>query len=276
MRVRIVTDSTADLPPGWIAEEGITVVPVYVRFGEEVYRDDLEISREVFYRRLRAGRILPQTAAPSPGDFEVVYRQLGEEAEVILSIHVASAFSAVCHAARLAAQAITCPRVYVFDSGQVSMGLGWQVRYAARWAREGSSPEEILRHLQALRPRVRLLATVEDVNYLHRSGRIDWIRAFAAALLHLKPLIEVHEGRATLLERVRTWHRAVERLSEIAAQRTDLEALAILHADARDAAQDLARRLQERRAMEIPILQACPAIGAHVGPGAVGIAWVER
>ncbi len=276
MRIRIVTDSTADLPPGWITEEEITVVPVYVRFGEEVYRDNVEISREAFYKRLRAGEVLPQTAAPSAGDFEVIYRQLGEEADVILSIHVASAFSAVCNAAHLAAQTVMRPRVYVFDSGQVSMGLGWQVRYAARWAREGLSLEEILRHLQTLRPRVRLLATVEDVNYLHRSGRIGWIRAFAAALLHLKPLIEVHEGRAVLLERVRTWHRAVERIGEIAAQRTDLEALAILHADARDAAQDLARHLQKRWTMEIPILQACPAIGAHVGPGAVGIAWVER
>ncbi|MCS6962881.1 DegV family protein [Thermoflexus sp.] len=276
MRVRIVTDSTADLLPGWIAEEGITVVPVYVRFGEEVYRDDVEISREDFYRRLRAGGVLPQTAAPSAGDFEIVYRQLREEADVILSIHVASAFSAVCNAAHLAAQNVSRPQVYVFDSGQVSMGLGWQARYAARWAREGLSPEEILRHLQALRPRVRLLATVEDVNYLHRSGRIDWIRAFTAALLHLKPLIEVYEGQAMLRERVRRWHRAVERLGEIAAQRTDLEALAILHADPRDAARDVARRLQERWRIEIPILQACPAIGAHVGPGAVGIAWVER
>lgn len=276
MRVRIVTDSTADLPPEWIAEDGITVVPVYVRFGEEVYRDGVEISREAFYRRLRSGGIHPQTAASSPGDFEAAYRRLGEEADVILSIHIAGTLSGVCNAAHLAAQHIHRPRVVIFDSGQVSMGLGWQVRYAARWAREGLPIEEILDRLHALRPRVRLLAAVEDVGYLHRSGRIGWIRAFAATLLHLKPLIEVHEGQAVLLERTRTWERAVKRLGEIAAERPNLAALAVIHADAPDAAQALARRLQARWEMEIPIVQACPAIGAHTGPGAVGVAWVER
>lgn len=277
MRVRIVTDSTADLLPEWIAEEGITVVPVYVRFGEAVYQDGVEISRDAFYRRLREGGPLPQTAAPSVGDFETIYRRLGEATDIVISIHVAGAFSGVCNAAHSAAANVPRPRVFVFDSGQVSMGLGWQVRYAARWAREGLPAEAILNRLQALRPRVRLLAAVEDIGYLHRSGRIGWIRAFAAAMLQLKPLIEVHEGRAMLRERARTWPRALERLGEMAVGLLpDLEAIAVIHADAPDAAHALAQRLRAHWGIEIPVLQACPAIGAHVGPGAVGAAWVER
>jgi DegV family protein with EDD domain len=273
--VKIVTDSTADIPEELAAELEITVVPCNVHFSLETYRDGVEMSKKAFYTRLRTSPTLPTTSAPAVGLFEATYRELAGETDQILSIHLASALSAIYNSACLGAEAISDVEIALIDSGQASMGLGWLVIAAARAAQEGQSLAQIMVLVENMKPRVRLFAALDTLEYLRKGGRVSRTVAALGTLLHIKPLVEVRDSAVLPLERARTRRRSVQRLIELVAGLGLLEELAVLHSDASQEAQQLAEEISFLHPLErILIAEAGVIIGTHAGPNGLGVACV--
>jgi DegV family protein with EDD domain len=273
--VKIVTDSTSDIPADLVARLGIAVVPSYIMFGTESYRDGVELTRQQFYDKLTSSRVLPSTAAPPPDIYLEVYRQLAEETEEMVSIHLASRYSGIYSSAAVAAQGVSGAQIAVIDSEQVTMGYGWLVVAAAEAAQRGASFDEIVALVHAMKPRARVLAALGTLEYLHRGGRVDWMRAMLGTLLRIKPIIEVRTGQINLVERARTLRRSLERLLALVQELGPLERAIVLHTNAPDLASGFADELQ--RVMpewKRSIGQAGVTIASHAGPGAVGVACV--
>lgn len=273
--VRVVVDSTADLPPELAAEWGIVVIPCLVHFGQQTFREGVDLSCAEFYRRLERGQGLPTTAAPGPGVFADAYRQLAAETDHIISIHLSSKLSAVYNSARLGAKDIEGTKVAVVDSGTVSMGLGWLAVMAARAARVGYSLKEIIGVVEAARPRARVFALLDTLEYLRRGGRVSRVVAALGALLDVKPMLSVEGGDVLPLGRIRSRGKAVAWLVSLVEEIAPLDELAVLHTRALEAARALAERLATffpRRRMVIA--EVGPIIGTHVGPNGLGVACV--
>jgi DegV family protein with EDD domain len=273
--VRIVTDSTADIP-GELAEElGIGVVHDYINFGTESLRDKVDISRTEFYSRLVADPVMPTTASPGVGEFEEAYRRAGAPEVAIISVHPPAQFSALYNSAILAAKAFPAGRVVVLDSGQLSMGMGWQVIAAAKAAQANGALESIVELVATMSSRTRVFAALDTFEFLHRSGRVGWARSIVGTLLRIKPMIEVREGEIAPLDRVRTSRRAVDRLVELTEAMKPLQSLAVLHSNWLEGAAALQGRLAHLSPRD-PILtvDVTPVIGVHVGPNGLGIAAV--
>lgn len=273
--VRIVTDSTADVPTELVAALGITVVPSYVVFGSESYRDGVELTRAQFYEKLLTTRAIPVTAAPPPAVYEETYRRLSREADEIISIHAASRFSSLYSSATIGARDVSEARVSVIDSEQVTMGYGWMVIAAAEAAQQGANLEQIVTVVEGMKPRSRVLAVLDTLDLLYRGGRVDWAQALLGTLLRIKPLVEVRLGEILLLERARTLERSVGRLLERVQALGELERVIVLHTNAPGLAQRVADQLQTTiPAWDRLIGQAGVTIASHTGPGAVGVACV--
>ena len=277
MTVRIVTDSTCDLPAETITRYNIHVVPLYINVGKQGYLDGIDMTREEFYTRLPDFPQHPTTAVPSIERFRAAYNTLADEgASAVISIHVSEALSAVVNVARLAAQETPFVPVSVIDSQQLSLGSGFLVETAARMAAEGSSAAEILSAMQMQIPRTRVFAALDTLEYLKRSGRMNKYLAGFATLLQIKPILTMHNGKPGS-ERVRTRERAMRRLVEMLAAAGRLERIAIVHSHATP------ERIAALRAMagsllpqgEILTQDITPVLGAHLGPNAVGFALVS-
>ena len=273
--VKIVVDSTADLPPELAAEWGITIVPCLVHFGHETFRENVDLSHAEFYRRLEVDPELPTTSAPGPGVFADIYRQLAVQTDQIVSIHLSSKLSAVYNSARLGAEEIKGTKVAVVDSASVSMGLGWLAVMAAREARAGRSLKEIVNMVKATRPRAQVFALLDTLEYLRRSGRVSRVVAILGALLNVKPMINVKEGDVLPVGRVRSRRKAVAQLISLVEEIAPLDELAVLHTRARQSAEGLADQLTALFPRERMIVaQVGPIIGTHVGPNGLGVACV--
>ena len=273
--VKIVTDSTADIPEEWAAELEITIVSCNVHFGLETYRDEIELSKEEFYARLKTSPTLPTTSAPAVGLFEATYRKLASDTDQVLSIHVASSLSAIYNSACLGAEAISDVEIALIDSGQASMGLGWLVIAAARAAQAGQSLAQIVALVEDMMPRVRLFAALDTLEYLRKGGRVGKTVAVLGTLLNIKPLVEVRDSAVLPLERVRTRRRSVQRLIELTAELGPLEELAVLHSNASQEARRLAEEISSLHPLErILIVEAGVIIGTHAGPNGLGVACV--
>lgn len=283
-KVRVVTDSTADIPADLAAALGITVVPANVHFGKETFLDGVSLSRDEFYRRLISGPVLPTTAAPAPGVFAGVYQGLlrqaeaeGQALEGIVSIHVASRLSGLYNAARLGAEALPGVAIRLVDSQQISIGTGWLAILAGRAAKAGESLDAIVSGLQARVPRLRLLAVVDTLEYVRRSGRLGKAQWLVGTLLSVKPIIEVRFGELLPpLELVRTRSRATERLVEMAARLAPFEEMAVMHAHAPDLGQALLARVTALHPPEQTLFaEVGVTVGSYAGPGAVGIIGIQ-
>ncbi len=272
--VHIVTDSTADIPADLCHELDIAVVPAHIIFGTETFEDGITLTRDEFYHRLAEASQLPTTSAPSIGEFSEVYQRLGGE---IISIHLASRLSAIYAAAYGASEMIANDSVTVFDTTQISMGIGWQVVAAARAAKQDKSVGEIIHLLESIRSRVRVYAALDTLQYLQRSGRVGWIRGFIGQMLHIKPVVQVADSEVNLIDRVRTRHKSIERLKELVLSLGSIESLAVLHthahADAQALADDFAKLIPALR-KSILISEATTTIGSYAGSNALGVAVV--
>jgi fatty acid kinase fatty acid binding subunit len=274
--IRIVTDSTCDLPYEVTQAQRISVVPLVINADGRSYRDGVDISRQEFYERLPHFKSSPTTSAPGIGVFRESYDRLAAEgAREILSIHIASSLSAVVNSARLAAHEVTAAKVTVLDSGQLSLGTGFLALTAARAAAEGATMDELLAQLANQARRTHVIAALDSVEYLHRSGRVSGFQSGLAALLQIKPLITMNDGRAGS-ERVRTRARAVRRVVELTAALGPLEQLALVHTNAPREAEALAAKALHLMPSGQPLLavNVTSVIGAHIGPGAVGFACI--
>jgi DegV family protein with EDD domain len=275
--VRIVVDSLADIPPALVEELHITVIPAIVRFGDEEFEDGVSLTSAEFYTRLQSSPSLPQTAVPPLGVFEAMYRRLASETSQIISIHVPAGLSGMVNAATIAARSLPDVWIEVVDSTNMSMAQGWLAVLAARAAREGQSMEEIVALVRATIPKVRLLAVVDTLEYAVRGGRLGKGKALVGTLLRVKPLVQVLNGEVLPLENIRTRTRALARLVELTAGLGPLSEVCVAHAHAPELAGDLREMLAPICPIDrIPIAEAGPVLGAHTGPGAVGVACVLR
>lgn len=277
MPVRIVTDSTCDLPPEVIAELKIAVVPLYVNFGSESYRDGVDLTRDQFYARLPGSHISPTTSAPGTDSFVELYRRLiAEGATGIVSIHIGSSLSNVFNVAQMAAPSITAVPLRVIDGGQITLGTGFLVVHAARLAASGASPDEIVAAVKSMADRTHSFAALDTLEYLRRGGRVNLIMFTVGTLLKMKPMLKMHLGKV-LTDRARTSSGAIDRLIQLALQLGPLEGVALVHASTLQRL-ELLRQQVQARLPGVPIRmvgEVAPVIGAHVGPGAIGLVCIR-
>lgn len=273
--VKIVTDSLADIPPALLKELDITTIPCLVRFGDQEYRDRIDLFPSEFYQKLKASPTMPSTSQPATGVFEEIYRRLASTTDRILAIHTIASLSGIYNASRLAAENIKTATIELIDSRQVTMSLGWIVILAARAAKAGHSLVEIKEIVEDVKRRVHVIAMLDTLEYAQRGGRLGKGRALVGTLLNVKPLLSVIDGEIMPVEKVRTQRRALERLVEIVLASGPIQELSVVHADAPHHAATLQEMLSETFPKEqIVMSETGPVLGAHVGPGAAGIAWV--
>ena len=276
MTIRIVTDSTCDLPADIIQEHAIEVVPLYINFGDEGYLDGVEIARADFYKGLPNYKDFPTTAVPGIDAFRKAYQRLAHEgASEILSIHISESLSATVDVARSAAQAFKTLPVRVLDSQQLSLGTGFLVEAAAKAAAAGKRMQEIMAQLQDQIQRTHVFAALDTLEFLKRSGRMSGVVAGIGSLLQIKPLLKMYAGEPTS-ERVRTSNGAFSRILELLRERSPLERVALVHTHCAEKAEALRKAaadlLPEGELLSVDIT---PVIGAHIGPGAAGFACIE-
>lgn len=276
MSIKIVTDSTCDLPRDILQEYDITVVPLYINFGDQGYLDGVEISRQEFYQRLAESDPLPTTATPGVDAFRQVYKNLADEgASEILSVHISISLSATVDVARSAAKQTLEVPVTVFDSQQLSLGTGFLVLEAAKAAAKGLKMDEIITMLNEQTSRTYVIAALDTLEYLRRSGRMNTVVARLGSILQIKPLLIMHAGEPTA-ERVRTRARALERVIEFVSELGPLEQLALVHTNAPQEAQDLYQKAKYLfKNQEEPLsVDVTPVLGTNIGPGVVGFACI--
>lgn len=274
--VKIVTDSTADLPAGIAAKHGITVVPLKVFFGEEGYRDGVDITPEMFYRKLREAKTLPTTSQPAPAEFTEVYRELARDGSPVLSLHLSLGLSGTYQSAVIGAAAAEGADVTVLDTRSASIGLGLIALEAAKAAKAGLGKEEILQLVRRAIAANHIILLVDTLEYLQKGGRIGKAQALLGSLLNIKPILILRGGQVEPLEKVRGQAKAVRRLAELAAAEVnsnDKVVVSIAHAAAPEAAAALLEKAAPLFAnlADIFIAEVGPVIGTHVGPGTLGV-----
>lgn len=275
MTVRIVTDSTCDLPTEMIDRYGIRVVPLYINVGKQGYLDGIDITREEFYQKLPSFPEHPTTAVPSPQKFRAMYDSLAEEgATHVISIHISVALSAVVDMARTAAHDTTSALVTVLDSQQLSLGTGFLVETAAKLAAAGHSVAEIMSSLSDQIKRSHVFAALDTLEFLRRSGRMNRFMSNFGTLLQIKPILTMYAGKPGT-EKVRTRERATRRLLEMLRSIGAVERLAVVHTHAPEKVEALRRHATSLLPEDqIIVADITPVIGAHIGPGAAGYAVV--
>lgn len=275
-RTAIVTDSTADIPNNIIQQFNIYVVPTVLVTGDQSILDDVNFSREEFYRLLPNMNQHPTTASPSIGAFEELYANLFKKGiEMIVSIHVSSVLSGVYNAASAAAKN-SDGEIHVIDSQQLSMGLGFQVMNAAKANSNLLSISEVLQEIEQTRINTRLIAMLDTLDYVRKSGRVSWALATIGNLLRLKQFIEVKDGRVLRLGETRTRRKGFERLIEHYHQLDSVQQLAILHTNAEDDALEFLDAIKLSSDIPHYIVNITPVIGTHVGPNGVGFTAVKK
>jgi DegV family protein with EDD domain len=278
LNTRIVTDSTCDLPVEIIDRLGIRVIPNFINIGDSSYLDGLEMSHENFYKGLAQFPAHPKTSTPGSSVFEAVYCQLVEEgANQIISIHIHTGLSSLSNVARIAARSIANARVTVVEVGQLAMGLGFIVLAAAEAALSGNSAREIIESIKDQDRRTTIYAALDTLEYLKQSGRAPALLVGMANLLHIKPIIQLHQGSLRMAARVRTSCRGIDWLVASVHKMGKLDKLAVLHTNALERAEKLRDELQSIFPIldEILITEATPILGVHVGPRAVGLVCVK-
>ncbi len=274
MALRIVTDSSCDLPASVVQRLGIAVVPCNVHFGSESLRDGVDIQPAQFYARLAGGGVHPTTSQPSVGQFAEVFQRLVGEGHDVLAIVLSSKLSGTYNGALQARQETgAASRIAVVDSLQVSLALGLLVQEAARMAQGGAGLDAVAAMVQRETASVRCYFSVDTLRYLVRGGRASHLQGFFGALLDIKPVLVLRDGEIHPLDRVRSRRRVLERLREIAAAYQEVRALGVVHSASPEDAEALARHCRDLFPnVESLVSEFTPVLGVHVGPGALGLA----
>lgn len=274
MSVRIVTDSTSDIPPHVAQELGIAVVPLSVIFGEESYKEGVEISHDLFYERLGRSKQLPTTSAPSVGDFVETYRKVLDDTDEIVSIHLSSKLSATYDNAVQAAAILADEgaKVEVIDSKIISMGMFFLCQAASRAAKDGATSDEVRSLLESMIPRISVYVALDTLEYVRKGGRIGRARAFLGTVLRVKPILSFEGGEVHPEERVRTRSLAMDRMFQIATALPDIQEIGVAYSTNAEEAEQMKRRLEEAlEGVPVYITRLGPVIGVHGGPGVLGI-----
>ncbi len=276
--IRIVTDSSCDLPQHVADAHGIRIVPLSIRFGNDEFIDREQLTTAEFWSRCSSSSTLPETAAPAPGQFEQTYRQLAAEgATGIVVVSLSGALSATMQSAELAARSVAdhVP-VRVVDSRSVSLGLGTIAIASARAAAAGGSLESVAELAADLAGRTRVFGALDTLDNLKKGGRIGGAKAMLATALSIKPIIEVVDGAVAEGGKQRTRSKALKFLVDKVTQfEGQIEDLAVLQADCDDVEQFVAM-LRPHYAGEIVVGDIGPVVGSHAGPGTIGVAFITR
>ena len=273
MTVKIVTDSSCDLPAEIVQELGITVVPLYVRFGEEVYREQVDISLDEFYQKLEHGPIHPVTIQPSPQDFVTAYQKVAPEADGIVSIHISSKLSGTCNSALQGKKLLEKDfPIEVVDSQIITVGLALICIAAAKMAKAGESLDSVVEEVKQMIPNIRLLALLDTLKYLQKGGRIGKAKALLGSILNVKPMITLKEGEVVPAGQTRSRSKGIERLFSFVESTSNIEDLAIAYNTTPDEAQALAERLGSIFTKEaVRVIRLGTTLGVHMGPGGLAI-----
>ena len=271
-KVAIVTDSTADLPQQLARQRGIRVVPLTLNFEGRSLLDGVDIRPSEFYRKLPNATTHPTTSQPSPGQFAEVYTELLAEHSEVVSIHISEKLSGTYASAVQASEMTDPARVRVIDSQLASMSLGLLTLAASQMAAQGETAEAIVQRASAMRDRVQTFFSVATLEFLRRGGRIGRASALLGSVLQVKPVLCIRDGLVTPLERVRTFDRALNRIVELSREVDSGKGLCVIvgHGDAEADAERVAREL-EPVAETLMIQPLGPVVGAHAGPGVVGV-----
>jgi len=277
MTVRVITDSTCDLPAAVLSNLGIKVLPLYIHADGQDYLDGIDMTREQFYARLPEFKDHPSTAVPSMIKFRSLYDSLADEgATEVLSIHISSTLSAISDVAKSAAKETTSVPVTVFDSRQLSLGMGFLVQTAAELAKAGHSVKEILEKLEEQVKRTYVSAALDTLKFLRRSGRMNGVVSTIGELLDLKPILKMYDG-VSGIEKVRTQKNAIKRLSEMIKSHGPFEKLALLYSGSVNNVQQLLNEIRDLLPdTETWVEVLNPVLGAHLGPGVFGFACVSK
>jgi DegV family protein with EDD domain len=274
MTVKIITDSSASIPASVVEELGITVIPSLIRFGEEVYRDGVDLTTDQFYERLTTNKIHPTTSVPTPQSFVDAYEKLAEETDEVAVITISHKLSAVGEVARQAVGlAKKCPRVEVVDTTWALMSEGLVVITAARAAKAGASLDEVLEVARRNITRTDLRMAFDTLKYLERGGRIGKAQALLGSMLKINPILGLRDGEIYPVGREHSRAKAIDNLYDFANSYSHIEEMAIGDGTTPAEAESLAARLNDKFPTERVIrFKVTAAVGAHVGPHVVSVA----
>jgi len=272
---RIVTDTTSGLDLATTRRLGIPMIPQIIVFGEESYREGVDIDHATFMTKLRAGRELPKTAAPFPGDFMAVFKELTREGESIICIHPSTEVSGTVRSAQTAAESFPGADIRVIDTRTIAGPLAAMVLEADRAARAGATADQVEALVRAMIPRARIYFLVDTLEYLRRGGRIGGAAALVGSILQVKPILTFTEGKVDQFEKERTKKRALARLKELVLAEADRGGRAhvtVMHTAVPEEAAALADELRAAlNAPDLMIMDLVPAIVTHAGPGALAV-----
>ena len=277
MAVAIVTDSTSDLDAADARARGIDVVPLFVNFGDARFRDEIDLTRDEFYRKLASLKLLPTTAQPTPAMFEDAFRPHVEAGRAIVCLTIMSRLSGTINAANTAAQAFPGAEIHVVDSETVAGGLALLAQHAAEIANDGGDAAAVLHALGHDMAVLRGFASIPDLSHAVRTGRVSRAQAFVGSLVKIVPVLRIERGAIEEHARVRTFARAIETMIDAAAteaNRADGARVCVIHSHAAAEAANVVTTLRARitsALAQFELLEAGPVIGTHAGPGAVGI-----
>ena len=273
-KVKIVTDSTLDLPVKEIEELDVTVVPLTITIDGQSYKDGVDITSNEFASMLVNAKDIPQSSQPATGDFLTVYSKLSEQGYDILSIHMSSGMSGTFQSAQTAA-GMSDANVTVIDSEFISVALGFQVREAASMANEGKSADEIVNRLQKVRTNTSLYLMVDTLDYLLKGGRIGRGRALVGSLLKIKPVASLDDGVYTPVTKVRTYSQLIKFFKETYQKEAEgrvIKGIGIAHIEAFQLANQIKEALSDLSGFEdISIIETTPIVSTHTGPGALAL-----
>lgn len=273
--LKIVTDGGADMPEGWQEAYEIHMLPLRIRFGEQTYVQGVDIDRGNFYQIVEEKKVIPKTSLPSPHQIMEYYRSIAQRGDEILSIHLGRKLSGTFEAVQMAAREIAGEyKVFPFDSGAGSAGLGFMCRDARLLDRAGASIQDILRRLEEIRQRLTVIFTLDNVEFARMNGRITALQSRITSLLKIKPIIVLRDGLLDMADKVRTRQRSIDRVLDFVKQRLGEQKvnLAVVHA----ADPEMARRIYEQvkgmfNLKELVMTELSIPVAANLGPGAIGI-----
>jgi len=280
-KVAIVTDSTAYIPNELLTEFHLEIAPLQLIWGEEQFRDGVDIQPVQFYEKLKDAEVMPSTSQATPGAFKEIYKELASKGYDIFSIHISSKLSGTLDSAQQAKDMLELENIELFDSLTSGMALGFQVLTVARAAANGASLKDCVKIADKAREKTGILFAVKTLEFLHRGGRIGGAQAFLGTMLNLKPILEVRDGKIEAAGKVRTMNKAVDKVIEIMKSKVGEQTpirIAIQHANAFEEAKVLLEKVNQSfpngDIIEAVIADVSPVIGTHTGPGVVGIAYM--
>ena len=280
-QVAIVTDSSAYIPKELASGFELQIAPLQVIWGEEQFRDGVDIQPVEFYERLQNAEVMPSTSQATPHAFKEIYKELVSKGYDIFSIHISSKLSGTIDSATQAKAMLEIENIEIFDSETAGMALGFQVLSVARAAANGASLQDCVEIAQKAKENTGIYFAVSTLEFLHRGGRIGGGQAFLGTMLNLKPILEVRDGKIEAAGKVRTMNKAVDKVLEMVKSKVDNKTpirIAIQHANALPAAKILLDRVlksfPKEAVVDAVIADVSPGIGTHTGPGVIGIAYM--